>query len=177
MDPATTRIPAAPSSKLRGAGNGDEKRALESNLGPLTTTFTPPSDCSSLLVRTIIDTGGDYNQFYAGYGETCTVDSAGEPSTFVPESCYPGALADWHNDPDSDIPDRNDPVAYSPGLVCPVGYETACSLTRHAGGSTSISSSNNDQYDLWNMLKDGETAIGCCPTYVLRNCKLRKKCC
>lgn len=141
------------------------KRSLQSNLGPLTTTFTPPADCNTLLVRTIITSGDQrYDQFYVGYGETCTVADDGNASTFIPESCYPGAFADWFNDPDRNIPDRIDPVAYSPGLVCPVGYEIACSLTRSGEAPTASASSDSDIHDLWDILNDGETAIGCCPS-------------
>ncbi|KAI6778537.1 uncharacterized protein J7T54_005061 [Emericellopsis cladophorae] len=87
------------------------KRSLVSNLGALTTTFTPPSDFSTLLVRTISvvdDDDGEgfrYNQFYAGYGETCTIDDEGSAST-----------------------------------------------------------SETGLYDLWGILEDDETAVGCCPT-------------
>lgn len=43
---------------------------------------------------------------------------------------------------------------YSPGLVCPSGYVSACTAT--AGGSSG-----------WNMeyaMQSGETAVGCCPS-------------
>ncbi|SPO01201.1 uncharacterized protein DNG_03948 [Cephalotrichum gorgonifer] len=119
------------------------------------------TDCKDLLVRSIGKPGGDYTQFYVGYGEQCTVNDDGKASTFIPESCYPGALAEWYQDPNINIPDRIAPAAYSPGLVCPVGYETACSLTRWDGSSTPTAGADTDLYDI---LKDGETAVGCCPS-------------
>lgn len=45
---------------------------------------------------------------------------------------------------------------YSPGLYCPSGYTGVCSAT--AGGSS-------DWPVEYSMLQ-GETALGCCPTYV-----------
>jgi hypothetical protein len=147
------------------------RSSLESNLGALTTTFNPPNDCSTLLLRTIIDSAVDsLDQWYFDYGLTCTVGDDGDATTFLPESCYPGALAEWYNgNADDNVLNRADLAAFSPGSVCPVGYEVACSFTRTIGGTHSKpeSATTTDAYDLWNMLKDGETAVGCCPECAL----------
>lgn len=45
---------------------------------------------------------------------------------------------------------------YSPGLVCPHGYTSACTAT--AGGDA--------QWPVQFEMLEGETAVGCCPTYV-----------
>jgi hypothetical protein len=146
------------------------RRSLESNLGALTTTFNPPSDCNTLLLRTLIESALDgTGQWYFDYGLTCTVGDDGDATTFLPESCYPGALAEWYNgNADDNILNRADLAAFSPGSVCPAGYEVACLFTRTTGGTHSEpeSATTTDAYDLWNMLKDGETAAGCCPECV-----------
>jgi hypothetical protein len=46
---------------------------------------------------------------------------------------------------------------YSPGLICPAGYTSACSAT------ASATSNFNFQFPPTKM----ETAVGCCPTYVV----------
>lgn len=45
---------------------------------------------------------------------------------------------------------------YSPGLVCPAGYTSACTATE--GG--------HSDWDVQFSMTQGETAVGCCPRYV-----------
>jgi hypothetical protein len=122
------------------------------NLGPLTTTFTPPAACTVAVgaergaVGGLLG-GGDKD--VAWLGKAC---SRGKPVD--DPSCWPetskGAEA------------REAPLHgwgfYSPGLHCPVGYATACSATGGSGGGSG--------WPVQFKLRDGETAAGCCPRSV-----------
>lgn len=102
--------------------------------------------------------GGDNkpsaNIFFAA--QSC---SSGSPHDI--SSCWPPALvhrSSW-------------PLAgygfYSPGLICPSGYTSACTQLGPAGNSaatTSIGRSFNFQFPPI----ASETAIACCPTYASR---------
>lgn len=85
-------------------------------LGPLTTIFTPPSSCISSMSDVFMQilTTSAFDGLL--YGPLNTI-------------CFPNSYQDIRN------------VYYSPGLFCPVGYETAC-----------ISFDSTD------------TVVTCCPT-------------
>ena len=106
-------------------------------LGPLTTTFTRPAQCSTAI----------------GGCSTCNV-------AWLAQACVPGGVQDdtacW--------PPATQGVAqpsvplkgwgfYSPGVQCPQGYTTACSAT--AGGATG--------WKIQFLMAPSETAVGCCP--------------
>ncbi|KAH8898037.1 hypothetical protein GQ53DRAFT_712568 [Thozetella sp. PMI_491] len=122
------------------------------NLGPLTTTFTPPPSCTVAVGAVeggLLGLGllGASVQNFAFLGQSC---SAGKGIDAT--SCWPptskGAKA------------PSTPLGgwgyYSPGLNCPVGYATACSATGGSGGGSG--------WPVQFKLMDGETAIGCCPS-------------
>jgi hypothetical protein len=92
-------------------------------LGPLTTTFTPPSSCISSMS----------DVFYQ-----ILAPSAFDGLLYGPLGavCFPSGYQDIRR------------VYYSPGLFCPVGYETAC-----------IS------FDSMDIVT--ETVVTCCPTFVV----------
>lgn len=110
-------------------------------LGPLTTTWTMPASCSVL---------------YPAEAGTSTVIG------YRGQSCNQGG---YILDNSHCWPPRKDGVAdaspgflgwgfYSPGVVCPAGYVTAC---------TAVWQQRPD-WDIQFSLFTGETAIGCCPT-------------
>lgn len=122
------------------------------NLGPLTTTFTPPAACTVAVgagrggLAGLIG-GGDKDVAYLGQG--CSLGKA-----FDATSCWPQTS--------KGVKEQKAPLHgwgfYSPGLHCPVGYATACSATGGSGGGSG--------WPVQFKLRDGETAVGCCPRSV-----------
>jgi hypothetical protein len=109
------------------------------NLGPLTTTWTPPAGCSVHVAA--CSTCGLGWQAQSCYGGTSVWDD---------KECWPPRTAGV---------DKVRPLMawgiYSPGLICPSGYATACSYD------------GNKRTSDFNFLykpKETETAVGCCPT-------------
>lgn len=114
-------------------------------IGPLTTTFTPPAECSTLQ----IESG------QAVWGQRCT-RSAGENLLVDRTECFPSGL----------FPTSEAFISfYSPGFDCPHGFTQACTVSREYVASPSFSSTDQAKYSLWKALELGETAIGCCPRY------------
>lgn len=113
-------------------------------LGPLTTTFTAPATCT---VAAVDGTGDDLQGFLA---KTCS----GLQGPSDDSSCWPGTT--------TGAPAPSASFAgwgfYSPGIVCPSGYATACSATGGTGGTS--------DWDIQFQLLAAETAVGCCPRYV-----------
>ena len=131
------------------------------NFGPLTTVFTPPDDCSTAYVHA----AGE--GLYGFWGSSCEIDTKGSVPGSNPApraTCVPGNHGDYYAGADSAI-FTSIPV-YSPGLVCPAGWTSACSISRIKGGappSTGRFVTPADYY-IWNQLREGETATACCPS-------------
>lgn len=109
-------------------------------IGPLTTTWTMPSDCSIFYPDC-------QTCDVAFQAQTCADTNGGNARDF--EGCWPpatsrAAIPQW-------------PFVgwgfYSPGLVCPAGFAPACTAVWGKRPDWSIEFS----------LEVGETAIGCCP--------------
>ncbi|KAA6412564.1 MAG: hypothetical protein FRX48_03555 [Lasallia pustulata] len=105
------------------------------NLGPLTNSFTPPSSCTINVIAR--DTGT------AWQGQECTDDNV-----FDAVTCWPTATVP------APVPPFEGWGFYSPGLVCPDGYTSACTASFNPSQSASF------QF----ALSSSETAVGCCPT-------------
>jgi len=120
------------------------------NVGPLTTVFTPPTTCFTPAVES-----DEPTLFYAYYGNTCWATST-ESTLVLDSSCYPPGtgivFASY-----STIP------FYSPDISCPAGFTSACAVTRVEGEALPQFTRSTDP-DIWSMLEPGETAIACCPT-------------
>jgi hypothetical protein len=108
-------------------------------LGDLTTVFRPPDECTIAI-------GYCKTCFYAWWGQKCTDETVRDatdcwPTTTegVPKPTL-GPLSGWG--------------FYSPGVMCPQGYTSACGAT---AGSTS------DFVHQFQM-KPSETFVGCCPS-------------
>jgi hypothetical protein len=116
-------------------------------LGPLTTAWKMPDECSVNIVNCA--TCGE------GFrGQQCVLRE-GEARAEDHTRCWPPAT-----------PGAGSPSwpfmgwgYYSPGVSCPVGYTAAC--TAEYGGRSEWA----HQF----TLVPGETAIGCCPMYVCRD--------
>ncbi|KAF2114746.1 hypothetical protein BDV96DRAFT_599938 [Lophiotrema nucula] len=122
-----------------------------SNLGPLTTTFVPPSHCSQALLAC----------------QTCT-------SAWRAQSCIAGGAGDDTNCwPSATFYPRRAPLAglgfYSPGIVCPTGHTSACGVVAQSADVNAAVTGilqpgpMADGRFQFPML-EGETAVGCCPT-------------
>ncbi len=122
------------------------------NLGPLTTTFTLPPACTVAVgeARGLLDglLGGSVKDA-AFLGQGCAAGKAIDAT-----SCWP--------ETSKGAEDKKAPLQgwgfYSPGLHCPIGYATACSATGGSGGGSG--------WPVQFKLRDGETAVGCCPRSV-----------
>ncbi|KAH6850488.1 hypothetical protein B0I37DRAFT_371758 [Chaetomium sp. MPI-CAGE-AT-0009] len=112
-------------------------------LGPLTTTWSMPAECSVHVVNCATCDGGFR-------GQKCSI-TKGEGLPFDNTSCWPPA-----------IKQAGTPAAgpimgwgfYSPGLACPTGYVTACQAEY---------GEKRPEWEVQFSLVPGETAIGCCP--------------
>ena len=107
-----------------------------SNLGPLTTTFTPAPSCSVNIYRAD-------DPSIAWQGQEC---SSGNPNDAT--QCWPTATVSAPQPPFFGW------GFYSPGLICPQGYTVACTTASNPAGAFSF------QFPLL----PSETAVGCCPT-------------
>lgn len=154
--------------------------ATRVNLGPLTTTFSPPRDCRSLhfIDDNTVMLNADSDYFCPGDWKIegsfpCTTgDCSGHliytyGSISLIESCYPGGLAPYL----SAMTDQDNnggtfqPGIFSPGLICPSGYSPKCTVVRNKGVPNPAAANPAAVADnaIWGLLNDGETAIGCCP--------------
>lgn len=156
--------------------------ATRVNLGPLTTTFSAPPDCTSLrfIAENEAIMGAHLN--YGCYGiQSIWAPCAGDahfacyyPSTSIPHpsfslinTCYPPNFASSFTPGDYNTGKWTfQPRVYSPGLACPSGYLSQCTIERVNGLPNSAATTQAAQADqvIWGMLNDGETAIGCCPS-------------
>ncbi|KHN97379.1 uncharacterized protein MAM_04976 [Metarhizium album ARSEF 1941] len=140
------------------------------NLGALTTTFTPPDDCTSLTARYYVS--DEPKTYRLNYGFTCGGSEAqgvlyGRP--MAKPTCFPSSFAPAFTC-EFELSDMVTPYpVYSPGLVCPHGYGPSCTISRPAAtppldAANTTSYSNRAERSIQRMLKAGETAIGCCPS-------------
>jgi hypothetical protein len=120
------------------------------NVGPLTSTFTPASSCSNLHLHYIRPSNSvDQASQVWLYGNQCL----GLTKT-VPSNCLPSDYVSIYNSL-GDAHDRTYPVM-SPGYGCPVGYEPSCTMMQIPPATTGLTRA-------WRVLAQNETAIGCCP--------------
>ena len=125
-----------------------ETTSTRSYLGPLTTTWIPPAQC------TVFGPFGNSVSAPNYYlGQDC---SGGAPHDAT--SCWPPALVT-----NSFPAVLNGYGYYSPGVICPTGYYSACAQD-HAHSRLTGSLSDLASFDFQFALTDGETAVGCCPT-------------
>ncbi|KAF2084777.1 hypothetical protein K490DRAFT_59254 [Saccharata proteae CBS 121410] len=126
--------------------------SARTNLGLLTSTFTPPAECSNPVMYANCP---DWATGCSGH-QALTCTSPGYPIGVDLTTCWPPATTQRPND------DRfvNGWGFYSPGTVCPRGYETACATVYgDSGGLGSYS-----QFKFQFQPEAGETIAGCCPS-------------
>jgi hypothetical protein len=115
-------------------------------LGPLTTTWTPPGLCTYGVA--VCDTCTTVWQ-----AQTCNSASDAHdftgcwPSVSGPQATVdPGVMLGWG--------------LYSPAYVCPQGYSTAAMVAQGKNGGANGYGSWGVEYSM----NQGETAIACCPS-------------
>ena len=130
-------------------------------LGSLTTTFTPSPSCFSLYQP--LDARGLFATVplptVALQAVTCVSDEFLTSDMVDDVKCWPPSTV-THTDAL-----YNGWGLYSPGLLCPNGYTTAC--TALAGNKKATAASiSGDDFQFQFPLLPSETAAGCCPRYV-----------
>ncbi|KAF2234112.1 hypothetical protein EV356DRAFT_502747 [Viridothelium virens] len=125
-------------------------------LGPLTTTYTFPEACTNLVAA---QGEGQGNAWQA---QSCAVstfsDDTYTDSQEDDAACWPTVTAS------TPTPPLEGWGFYSPGLVCPAGWTSACTAALSSNGQTSPVISGTSFTPQWSLTA-GETAVGCCPTY------------
>ncbi|KAF2234144.1 hypothetical protein EV356DRAFT_181507 [Viridothelium virens] len=146
-------------------------------LGPLTTTFTAPSSCSAVFSSPASDNLSEAPTspvYSASQGIRCDVytlvENGVEDAEFLNdnEDCWPSAMSS--KSPGSYsmeffVATFDGWGFYSPGLLCPNGYTSACSAALLSNGVSSTIA-NGQSFEFQFPLVPGETAVGCCPRYV-----------
>ena len=140
-------------------------------LGPLTTTFSRPSSCTTLFGW---NHGADLGMLVAGtsasQAQSCVSSIA---TTAVPivlgddVACWPPATVapPAPTGTGSSVMYRslNGWGFYSPGLVCPIGYTTACTqILFNDGSESTFTQGVGFAFQFTPLI--GETAVGCCPS-------------
>ncbi|KAF2145773.1 uncharacterized protein K452DRAFT_295342 [Aplosporella prunicola CBS 121167] len=113
-------------------------------LGPLTTTFTQPKGCSI------------FNEYRHTKSSWALAWQAQRCHDVIEDdnACWPTATTS------APAPPLNGWGYYSPGLVCPVGYTTACA----AGATPSDIGRNVPSFAFQFAFDEDEAVYGCCPT-------------
>ena len=151
--PTTTFSTAAASSAASSSvifSAASSSSTTRASLGPLTSIFNPPDACSYYGGA---GNSADLNGFWAAQGcsDSTMIDT---------DTCWPPIT--------STLPQPSPPLEgfgfYSPGLVCPNGYYTACVSSYATEESAAASTIFASEYEFQFELEPGETAVGCCPT-------------
>ncbi|KAF2239497.1 hypothetical protein EV356DRAFT_513810 [Viridothelium virens] len=144
-------------------------------LGPLTTTFSHPSSCTSLFqplfgqFPVVEDESDDQHGTMALQGVKCSTSvlppylgESGYTTAFLKNdiNCWPSVTLSVFTD--EDALDLQGKGLYSPGLWCPSGYSMACSTLGGNATPTTIEGARNFTF-LYSLLPE-ETAAGCCPS-------------
>lgn len=117
--------------------------------GPLTTTFTPPPACATPYLSSLGGTVFLAQQF------KCVRGSSGA-DILLDYSCLP---REW-NRPNG--AGQQTLLVHSPGLVCPAGFTSACTISRDSA-VPAVTGEYSASLLIYNALRTGEVAVGCCP--------------
>ncbi|KAF2230645.1 hypothetical protein EV356DRAFT_519520 [Viridothelium virens] len=125
-------------------------------LGPLTTTFTPPSSCSNTYVFIANPSSAYFDEAPSSYFQAASCFNA---YPMDDPSCAPSSLPSVLATADGWFGYSK----YSPGLYCPAGHTTACLSARFSNGTESPAPKEM-QFSIVNPPVAGETAASCCPS-------------
>lgn len=130
--------------------------AARANLGPLTTTFTPPATCSTIGV-----VSGYPNK--VGWRACQCITSGIFSAGGTVETAYHGSIwNDYTCRPSSTQKEIQQTGFYSPGIICPIGHYQACTSAVLSNGEPSPIKGSSFSFAF--PLEAGETAVGCCPS-------------
>ncbi|RDW72786.1 uncharacterized protein DSM5745_07958 [Aspergillus mulundensis] len=122
-----------------------------SNLGPLTTTYTPEARCtasSQMFLGYLNDMPTYGGNIYPAWNVQCTtevnyydgcVPTSTEPVTTKPPAFTGSTIEEYEEYQDAQIDWRGWEVYYSPGLYCPAGWTTIGMIGRDKGDTTTSS--------------------------------------
>lgn len=146
-----------------------------SNVGPMTTVWTPPASCATPSPQLYI-AYNDSGLVWPQWAQKCETRNYGD--------CYPSGKAidtAWSSAfSASNLANAGTIYYFSPASACPQGYTTAGVAAKNGAGDVSSSgayvppvvtdpwyrdmlSSNPPNNVLMEALGDGETAVVCCP--------------
>lgn len=137
----------APTIDLRQEAQPSSTRV---NLGPLTTTFVAPSHCSRDALACPTCTGATRAQSCRVKASTATAEDD--------TGCWPRATAY----PRGGAAPLLGMGFYSPGIMCPMGFTSACTAISTTQGQKTLAPKVTGEFQF--PLEAGETAVGCCPT-------------
>jgi hypothetical protein len=129
----------------------DTYAASSEIIGTIPTTFLRPTSCNTAWI------GVEGAAIY--YAVTCATDRDANPYDAQDTACFPSGLS-------YDAYLRRNVQFFSPESVCPDGFTSACNVTKNVFDAAvavitpSIPASDVVSY----LLRDGDTAVGCCPT-------------
>lgn len=115
----------------------DQERTI---LGPLTSTFTQPPQCTTAAAEISGQT------LLGQLAQVCGAEGGAIETSCWPPTSGAGAGPATHT---------QGLGFYSPGISCPAGHTSACSATAGLFGKT--------EWPLQYTLSASETAVGCCP--------------
>ncbi|KHO01488.1 uncharacterized protein MAM_00489 [Metarhizium album ARSEF 1941] len=148
--------------------------ALTVNLGALTTTFAPPRNCASMTLANYahrVDPSASQVTTLLEYdrGLECSQTDRFTPAGMeLKTTCFPERWAPAFNNIREPGPNAVWPV-YSPGLLCPSGYATECTMVYSQPGAPTetrkaVVEPNTLTLTTWSVLAAGEVGYGCCPS-------------
>ncbi|KAM3441679.1 hypothetical protein MY4824_001457 [Beauveria thailandica] len=134
------------------------------NLGPLTSTFTPPLSCSSLTLSSSFTLRNHMDRIIFNYGRRCL--GVVEATPKVDEPCYPpryGAAFERLRR----LTKNNVYPVFSPASICPSGYTSACGF-KSSNATIAIATAEHviNEFEMMmnTLLEETQTAIACCPS-------------
>ncbi|MCJ1328486.1 hypothetical protein MMC10_005163 [Thelotrema lepadinum] len=128
-------------------------------IGPLTTTFVQPSECTYFGTNPgVFGAGTSYFQ-----AQSCLVPPS-NGQAFDASTCWPPPITDTHTTVFAPEPPFNGWGFYSPAYICPSGYSTACTAAQLSDGASSPIVFPGTEFAFQYPLQPGETAVGCCPS-------------
>ncbi|PGH19382.1 hypothetical protein AJ80_04023 [Polytolypa hystricis UAMH7299] len=127
--------------------------STRTTLGPLTTIFTQPPNCSVLDLGILSS-----SHTYARPAISChPLPRENGHLLYNEPSCFPPGLGSHFISHDQ----YATMAFYSPGLHCPHDFTSACALTRVSDDTITKGFRLADR-KIWNQLWVNETAVGCC---------------
>ncbi|OAA40442.1 hypothetical protein BBO_06026 [Beauveria brongniartii RCEF 3172] len=134
------------------------------NLGPLTSTFTPPLSCSSLTLSSSFTLRNHMDRIVFNYGRRCLGVLEATPK--IDEPCYPpryGAAFERLQR----LTRNNVYPVFSPASICPSGYTSACGF-KSSNATIAIASAEHviNEFEMMmnTLVEETQTAIACCPS-------------